>query len=86
MVLNMKNNFNKKFFENLSGNKNTTNEEKPSPVVQDWFSSSEAAEYLRIPVGSLRNLVSNGVLRPSGKIGRLNRFHINDLIELLTRK
>lgn len=53
---------------------------------QEWFTSIEAAEYLRIPVGSLRNLVSNGIFKPRGKVGRLNRFHIDDLIELLTRK
>ena len=37
-----------------------------------------AAEYLRIAVGTLRNMVSNGVIKPRGKVGRLNRFHIED--------
>ncbi len=64
----------------------STTENKQMPKRQDWFSSKEAADYLRIPVGSLRNMVSNGGLKPRGRVGRLNRFHIDDLIELLTRK
>lgn len=72
-------------FENLS-DENMIKNENFNSFKQEWFSSSEAAEYLRIPVGSLRNMISNGIVKPSGKIGRLNRFHINDLKELLTRK
>lgn len=81
----METKLNQKFFENLEVDIDVKDEPK-SCSKQEWFSSQEAADYLRIPVGSLRNLVSNGILKPSGKIGRLNRFHINDLIELLTRK
>jgi excisionase family DNA binding protein len=53
-------------------------------VKKEWLSSQEAAEYLGITVGSLRNKVCNGLIKPSGKLGRLNRFHIRDLQELLS--
>lgn len=52
----------------------------------EWLTSSEAADYLRINIGSLRNMVCNGSLKPSGKVGRLNRFHIEDLKNFLTKK
>lgn len=66
---------NKKIFEIISSDKK-----------REWMTSSEAAEYLRIAVGTLRNMVCNGVLKPRGKVGRLNRFHIDDLINFLTKK
>lgn len=73
-----------KIFENLDGeNKRTTTS---SYSKHDWFSTKEAAQYLRIPTGSLSNMVCNGTVKPRGRIGRLNRFHIDDLIELLNRK
>jgi len=52
----------------------------------EWLTSNEAAEYLRINVGTLRNMVCNGTLKPSGKIGRLNRFRLEDLRNLLLKK
>ncbi|MBC7385494.1 MAG: helix-turn-helix domain-containing protein [Cryobacterium sp.] len=66
--------------ENLQGNYFAGSQNK------EWLNSSEAADFLGISVGSLRNKVSNGTIEVSGKIGRLNRFRVSDLEELLLRK
>ena len=47
-----------------------------------WLSTKEAAEYLRVSIGSMKNLVYRGVIRPR-KLGRLNRFKRVDLDRLL---
>lgn len=47
-----------------------------------WFSTEEAADFLRIPVGTLRNMTSNGLV-PYYKLGRLNRYLEFDLNRLL---
>ena len=43
-----------------------------------WLNSFEAAEYLRISVGALRNMTCNGRL-PFYKLGRSNRYLLSDL-------
>ncbi|MBX9767280.1 MAG: helix-turn-helix domain-containing protein [Bdellovibrionales bacterium] len=43
-----------------------------------WLSTKEAAYYLRVPIGSLKNMVYRGKLVPK-KLGRLNRFLRDDL-------
>lgn len=53
---------------------------------EKWLTTEEAAEYLRTSPGTLRNMVCNGTLRPSGKFGRRNRFLVSDLRELLLAK
>lgn len=57
-----------RLFENLDGN--------------IWLSSKEAAVYLGISEKTLRNMCSNGEI-PHSKLGRLNRYLLKDLIELL---
>lgn len=57
--------------------------ENQSGIKKEWLTSDEAAEFLGISVGSLRNKICNGLMKPSAKLGRLNRFHIRDLEELL---
>lgn len=52
-------------------------------VKKEWLSSQEAADYMGVSVGSFRNKVCNGLIKPRGKLGRLNRFHIRDLEKLL---
>ena len=47
-----------------------------------WLTTKEAAEYLRITVGSMKNLVYRGRVTPR-KLGRLNRFKRSDLDKLL---
>lgn len=47
-----------------------------------WMSSAQAAVYLGISLGSLRNKVSNGFI-PRHKLGRLNRFLKSELDQLL---
>lgn len=49
---------------------------------QEWFTSSEAAVYLRISEDYLRNLVSGGRL-PYYKFGRRNRYRKSELEQLL---
>ncbi len=55
-----------------------------SSIKKEWLTPKETAEYLGISVGSLQNKVCNGLIKPRGKLGRLNRFHIRDLDELLS--
>lgn len=54
---------------------------------KEWLSTAEAADYLGIPIGSLRNLTSNGKL-PYYKVPgtRLNRYLRTELRELLLRE
>ena len=52
-------------------------------IRDKWLSTKEAAEYLRISPGSVLNMISNGTIKPSGKLGRLNRFLESDLKKLL---
>ena len=49
----------------------------------EWFSSDEAAEYLRISVRALFNLTSAGKV-PHFKFGRRNRYRVDDLRNLLS--
>lgn len=48
----------------------------------EWLTSEEAALFLKIPVGSLRNMTSNGKV-PYYKLGRSNRYRLEDLNKLL---
>ncbi|MCB0415119.1 MAG: helix-turn-helix domain-containing protein [Bdellovibrionales bacterium] len=43
-----------------------------------WMTTIEAAQYLRVSVGSIKNMVYRGMLSPR-KLGRLNRFLRDDL-------
>ncbi len=47
-----------------------------------WLTTKEAAEYLRITIGSMKNLVYRDKVRPR-KLGRLNRFKRDDLDRML---
>jgi|GEM_PF-2024165 len=53
-----------------------------------WMKTSEAAQYLRVSIGSIKNMVYRRQLLPR-KLGRLNRFLREDLdrvIDLPLRK
>lgn len=56
--------------------------ETSSLITQEWLTTEEAARYLGLSVGSLRNMASNGNV-PYYKLGRRNRYRISDLKELL---
>jgi excisionase family DNA binding protein len=51
--------------------------------AEKWLTTKEAAEYLRISAGSLRNMIANGSMKISGKLGTRNRFLQSDLKKLL---
>lgn len=53
-----------------------------SSLKIEWLDSNEAANYLRISVKTLMNLVSNGDI-PFYKFGRRNRYRKNELDALL---
>lgn len=53
-----------------------------SLTIEEWMTSAEAADYLRMPIGTLRNQTSIGVI-PYTKLGRSNRYHRDDLRNLL---
>lgn len=48
-----------------------------------WLTTKEAAEYLRISVGALKNKIYRGEVFPY-KFGKLNRFRKKDLDLLLS--
>ena len=60
------------FFEKLNNSK-------------EWYTTEEAADYLRISPGQMRNIAYEGRIQVS-KLGRLNRYHIDDLRALLQVK
>lgn len=50
--------------------------------IEEWLNTEEAARYLGLSVGSLRNMASNGQI-PYYKLGRRNRYHLPQLREFL---
>ncbi len=59
-----------------------TNGESCSLKTEKMLTTDEAAAFLGITPGSLRNLVSQGRV-PYYKFGRLNRFRRDELAQLL---
>lgn len=49
------------------------------------YTTIEAAKFLKIPAGSLRNMIWRGEIKPL-KCGRLNRFTQKCLLEFLNQK
>ncbi|MDC1175538.1 helix-turn-helix domain-containing protein [Bacteriovoracaceae bacterium] len=49
---------------------------------EKWFNTEEAAEFLKISPGCLRNLTSNGQV-PFYKFGKRNRYLKSELHEML---
>ncbi len=61
---------------------NAATNESCSLKTEKMMSTREAADFLGIPVGSLRNLTSQGKI-PYYKLGRRNRYSRNELTQLL---
>lgn len=53
-----------------------------SLTTEEWLDSVQAAAYLKISIGALRNMTSNGQL-PYHKLGKRNRYRTEELRELL---
>ena len=51
-------------------------------IADRWFTTKEAADYLRVSPKRLLNLASNGLV-PFHKLGRSNRYLERELKELL---
>ncbi len=51
-------------------------------IENEWLNTVEAAELLRVPEKSLRNMTSNGMIT-FYKLGRRNRYRREDLEALL---
>ena len=58
---------------------------KKCELNESWLDSEEAALFLKIDVGTLRNLVCNGTI-PHYKFGRFNRYLKSELDMLLRLK
>ncbi len=58
-------------------------EKTPSLESVKWLTSSEAAQYLRVSVSSLKMMVYRGQVRVR-KLGRRNRFLREELDRLIT--
>jgi len=56
----------------------------PSIFDNEWLNTEQAASYLALSVGALRNLTSNGQV-PYYKLGNRNRFLKSELKDLLLR-
>ena len=57
----------------------------PLLIEQEWLNTEETASYLRLSIGSVRNLTSNGEI-PYYKLGRRTRYRLEDLRNLLLSK
>lgn len=53
-----------------------------SLTTEEWLDSAEAAAYLKVSLGALRNMTSNGQV-PFYKMGRRNRYRTEELRQLL---
>ncbi len=53
-----------------------------SLTTKEWLSTREAAAYLSLSRQSLQNMASNGLV-PYYKLGKRNRFRVDDLRNLL---
>ena len=51
-------------------------------LEEDWLTSDEAAQYLKISIKTLMNLSSNGQIHYY-KLGRLNRYKKSELAKLI---
>jgi excisionase family DNA binding protein len=68
----------------LTSTNNSSKTPENRSLIIEWLTTNEAATYLKIPVGSLRNMTSNGHI-PYYKLPgtRLNRYRLDDLQGLL---
>lgn len=55
-----------------------------SLTSEEWLDSKQAAAYLKVSVGALRNMTSNGLI-PYHKLGNRNRYRVVELRELLLK-
>ena len=62
--------------------KNRIDESKPELIYNEWLSHEQAALYLKISTGELRNKTSNGHI-PYYKIGRKNLYKLSELRDLI---
>lgn len=53
-----------------------------SLTTEEWLDSVEAAAYLKVTLGALRNMTSNGRV-PFYKVGKRNRYRTEELRKLL---
>ncbi len=77
------------FYTNIEVNNKKEYKELPpsgfggsSLTTEDLLTTEEAASFLKISVGTLRNLTSNGHI-PYYKLGRRNRYILDDLRKLI---
>lgn len=57
--------------------------EKKFDVTKEWLDTKDAAKFLSISEASLLNMVTQRKIIP-GKLGRRNRYHIEDLLSLIS--
>lgn len=59
-----------------------TQEGPRSLTTEEWLDSVEASVYLKVSLGALRNMTSNGQI-PFYKMGKRNRYRTEELRQLL---
>src|SRR4051812_508645 len=69
----------------LSTHECTNQESCKSSLKIEWLTTGEAANYLKVSIGSLRNMVSNGTV-PAYRMGRRLRFLVSELNSLLVAR
>lgn len=52
-------------------------------IEEEWLTTDEAAQYLKVTPAVLRNMTSAGKV-PYCKLGRLNRYRVDELRKLLS--
>ena len=66
-------------------NSDKQNNRNGSLTTQEWMTTEEAADYLRVSVGALRNMTSSGLV-PFHKLGDRNRYMFTELRDLLLKQ
>ncbi len=74
----------KNLASDVLGNFVVQNEKNCSLKIEEWLTTEGAASYLKVSVGTLRNLTSNGHV-PYHKLGNRNRYLLEDLRNLLLK-
>ncbi len=52
-------------------------------ITKEWLDTKDAAKFLSVSEASLLNMVNQRKIIP-GKLGRRNRYHIEDLLSLIS--
>jgi hypothetical protein len=68
---------------NISSLDQPEESEQKFDVTKEWLDTKDAAKFLSVSEASLLNMVTQRKIVP-GKLGRRNRYHVEDLLSLIS--